>query len=333
MGAGFRCGYWAALTWQLEHHHYFRLRRLELFVRDRSDERKIGQCAVGVGRRVRVFGDRLMLEPSAQALWPAAMTAIVEQLGDGTYVYGSEWSLEPPRERDLARMAGVRVLDVAPTRVLTIDFTRWPNEQALVAAFSANVRRNVKKAERLHPALRLEWKGSLGGVARFVRGVLMRRSLFTRKGVERSTLAMALRSLVRLGSLRRYSDSVYAYNEDALLATYGGVNFGYTFAYLEGASEPTAHGAQWFLLVAVIRRAFATSGGRGRFVMGSDDGTKSGDAWDGLRRSRAQVAAEPWPTSVVRFAFEARRSTAASPTPSVVSVERADPVLAASENA
>lgn len=304
-GASFRCGYHAGRAWQFEHHRFFRLRRVDvLAIGPQGMERKVGQCAVGVGRSVAAFADELQMLPDAADRWPDAMSAALAHLGGGSFVYGSEWSLSPPREADLAQIEGVRIDAVAATSVQVIDLARWPTFDAFRMACSANVRRNVKKAEKSHASLALDVRPGLRGVSHFLKSLSLRRNLFRRKGVARSTLGMAARSAARMASLRRYTETVQLSGNGAAIASYVGVNFGNAYCYLEGAADDGGRGASWYLLMAMIERAFADSGGRGRFVMGSDDGTQDGvEAWEGLKRSRRQCCAEPVPTSVVRFTY------------------------------
>ena len=317
--ASFRCGYHASRAWQYEHHLWFRMRRLDVLLRDAGGrETKIGQVGVGVGRSISAFGDALQLLPEHADRWEAAMSAVLRHLGDGAYVYGSDWCLAPPREQQLARVPGVTIDAIAPTAVQVIDFARWPTFDAYRMAVSSNVRRNVKKAQRSYPSLTLNVRPGWQGVAHFFRGLSLRRDLFRRKGVRRSTLGMAARSAARMASLSRYTETAQLDAGDATIASYVGVNFGDVHNYLEGAGDDAGRGGSWFLLMAMIERAYVATGGRGRFVMGSDDGAQDGvAAWEGLKRSRRQCCAEPVPTSVVRLTYRAPRRAGRGRVPGV----------------
>ena len=304
--ASFRCGHRGTRAWQAEWPH--RLHRLDLFAAGPDGERKVGQCAVGVGRRRRTFADGVQLLPDHAALWPPAVAAVLDHLGPGTYQYGSEWSLEPPRQDGLAGVPGVAVTGVRPTDVDVIDFARWPTLAAYRRAVSENVRRNVKRATAAHPgAVVVDGPGWIGA-RRYLRAVALRRAMYRRKGVRRSTAGMVARSVARGLGTGPFARSAYLVDGGTLLASYGGVDFGPLACYLEGASRPDNQGASWALLMAIIERAYDRTGGTGRFVMGSDDGTQAGTpAWEGLRRSRRQCCANPVPTSVVRFTYAAGR--------------------------
>ncbi|HEX8325824.1 MAG TPA: GNAT family N-acetyltransferase [Tepidisphaeraceae bacterium] len=305
-GASFRCAYRAARAWQFEVHWFQRLYRWDILLIDAVTERKIGQCAVGVGRHRSVFSDSLQLLPAFADRWPVAMSALLQKMGPARYVYGSEWSLEPSRETELARMSRVVVNEIKPTNVQAIDLRRWPTFGDYLRDVSTNIRRNVKKAEKSYASLQIVTATGLARLAYVRKSIALRRTLFERKGVRRSTVGMVLRSTARLVSLRRYSRSAYLLADGAPLASYVGVHFGSTYAYLEGASDPAGRGTAWYLLMAMIERAFADSNGHGRFVMGSDDGTQAGvEAWEGLRRSREQCCATAFPTSVVQFTYGA----------------------------
>ena len=305
-GASFRCAHRATRGWQFERHVLHKLHRLDLFATVGSTRVKIGQCAVGVGRRVGLFCDALQLLPDHADRWPRAMAAVLDRLGPGRYVYGSDWSLERPRELDLAALPGVAVERVEPTAVSVIDFARWPSIDDYRRAVSTNVRRNVRRAERVYADLRVLEPVRLADVRRHLASLAIRRQMYRRKGVSRSTLAMAARSLARAGSTVPFGHAAHLTTDAGrrLLATHVGITFGPHEYYLEGAGRPHDDGASWLLLTTMIERAYARTGGRGTFVMGPDDGTRTGPAWDGLRRSRAQCAATAVPTSTVTFAFQ-----------------------------
>lgn len=318
-GASFRCAHSAGAAWQFESHWAFRLRRLDVFQETPAGPKKVGQCAVGVGRRLRIFADGLQVPPEFKTLWPLAMEAVLRKLGPGQYQYGSEWSVEPPRDHALVRLDGVTVDTVSPTQVDVIDLSRWAGFEDYRMSASSNVRRNVRKAEKSYPALRIVDSDGMMRADQFVHSVRLRQSLFRRKGIHRSAVGMAVRSLARLLALRKYNHTAMLFDGRELLASYTGVRFGRQFSYLEGASGDDTRGASWYLLMAMIERAFQESDGNGLFVMGSDDGTQAGDpAWEGLRRSRRQACATSVPTAVVQFRYARvpvrESSTPAKPT-------------------
>ncbi len=302
--ASFRCSHRGSRAWQFAHHFFHRMCRLDLCVDGTRGPIKVGQCAVGIGRRRSVFSDGLHLLPEHAHLWSSAMSAALARLGPATYLYGSPWSLEVPRETALSRLAGVRVDGVESTTVDAIDFSRWATFDGYRRAVSENVRRNAKKAAVNYPGLVIvEGGGGIGGARRYLASVGLRRAMFRRKGLDRSTLLMAIRSAARLWSVGRHGRLAYLTDGGELLAFHMGIGFGRDWSYLEGAARPDAVGVSWNLHMRLAERVYEQSGGRGRFVMGSDDGSQSGEAWDGLRRSRLQCCATPFPTSVVTFTY------------------------------
>ena len=301
-GASFRGSWRGAWAWQFEAHWWFRLRRFDLVD---AEGRKAGQCAVGVGRRWRVFADGVQLLGDDGELWPMAMAAVLRQLGRGRYVYGSEWSVEPPRQDALLTLIGVAVNEVRPTGVDVIDFRRWPTVEQYRRGVSENVRRNSNKAARAYPDLAVVDVAGAAAWRAYAAAAVLRRDLFRRKHVARGTVGMVARSAARIASLRRYTRLTTLTAGGRLLSYHVGVNFGPLACYLEGATAADADGAAWHLLLRMIERAFAATGGQGRFVMGSDDGSQDGvAAWEGLRRSRRQCCAERVETSVVRFRYD-----------------------------
>ena len=330
--ASFRSSYRGGRAWQLEHHGLHRLRRLEVRrATDRGDE-QVGQCAVGIGRRDRVFGDALQLLPGHGPLWPAAMAAVLDHLGPGSYVYGSHWSLEPPRESALAGTPGVAVGRVEATAVDAIEFARWPTWADYLRDVSGNVRRNLKRAAATRPELRLvDAAAGWAKYRHYAAAVRLRRALFDRKGVGRSTANMLVRSAVRLFWMRDYTRMAYLLAGDTVVASHVGIGFGPNVYYLEGAAAPRPPGLGWHLLMSRIELAYRQTNGTGTFVLGSDDGTQAGTpAWEGLRRSRRQCCATPTPTSVVRFTFAGATARPADGDPQPVVPRPAQSAIAAS---
>ena len=321
--ASFRCARRAAHGWQFEHHLIHRLHHLDLWLTTTDGRRQVGQCAVGVGRRRRVFADALQLLPEDGHRWAAAMAAVLGRLSSGTYVYGSDWNPEPPRQADLALIPGVTVTAVQPTDLAIVDLTRWATADDYLQSVSTNARRNARKAAHHWPGLAV---GPPAGGRDTWTALRLRRAMYRRKGVGRSVLAMVARSAARTLCTRGYARPIHATAGRAVLATHVGIEFGRRWYYLEGASAADDHGAAWHLMLAVIGRAHAD--GCESFVMGSDDGSQAGSPhWEGLRRSRQQCGATYVPTSTVVFDY---RNPAAPPvTPVAAGATPARPPVAA----
>ena len=303
-GASFRCAYHATRAWQLETHLLFALRRYDILMVADGIPVKIGQFAVGFGRRRRVFGDGLQLLPEHGSSWTPIMRRVLSHLGPGHYLYGSDWSLEAPRQAALETMASVQVRHVRSGFLFAVDFSRWQDWDAYYAALSGNVRRNVRKASGAFADLRTSHRSDravlldLSGVYR------LRRAMFKRKAIEGAGARMVVRSLARSLTLLRYAHSARLTDGRTLLSAFCGMQFGALAYHLESASVEACGGAAWHLLTSMLLRAHQRSGGQGLFVMGPDhhdqDGAKT---WEGLRRQRLQCRATPFPSSVVTFSF------------------------------
>lgn len=301
-GASFRCAYRANAAWQFEFHLLHALKRLEIFEIGPGGTRKIGQCAVGIGRRRRVFADSLQIAPDRLASWPQAMAAVLRHLGRGEYVYGSAWSIEPCRHDELSAISGTDILEFAPTNIDVVDFALWEDFSSYLMATSRNVRRNIAKSA----------KANQGAHTRFGRDLDLlfklqgaRISTYSHKNLLQASKTRLLRSLYRSAVLWPLTEFGAIVGDGSALAAYGGIRFGRNTFYMEGGSRRPNHGAAWRLLMEAIERAWQISDGRGLFVMGSDDRTQVGDsAWDGLAHSRRQCRIRCIETSTLRFRYE-----------------------------
>lgn len=302
--ASFRCAHQAARIWQFEHHVFFRTSFLDIHLAQEEGSRKIGQCAIGIGHRKRTFADALQLLPEYRHLWQDAMRAVLSRSGPGLYTYGSEWTLDPCRGEDLARIDGVSVKDVHTLDVQAIDFSAWPTWDAYYRAISTNAKRNAQKLERSSAALHVRMDHSWGVLPSFVPLQLSRYRLFKRKSVAASLPRLIGRSGLRLVATHTYSRLAKLTADDANLAFYLDIPFGRNTFFLEAAPAGNFEGASAYLLRAMINDSYARSGGRGRFVMGPDDHGQHGTpVWEGLKRSREQWRATAHPTSVSVFSY------------------------------
>jgi hypothetical protein len=286
----------------MEHHLLHRLYRLEVFDVEGDRERKIAQCAIGVGRHWRVFADSLQIDPQDHARWAEVMTAVVEHCGPGRYVYGSEWSLEPSRELALLGVRDVSLLEVYRTNLQVVDFRDWPAWENYYRSLSKNVRRNVAKSEKASPSSPIL---TGGGLKIALRLHAIRYATYRRKSLSKGFGMRVIRSLLRSAALKGFYEFAIVRSHRITLAAYGGVRFGANTFFLEGGSAASNQGASWRLLTWVMERAWRDSEGQGVFVLGSDDGSQAGSkAWEGLARSRTACRAKPLPISIIRFSFQ-----------------------------
>jgi hypothetical protein len=302
--ASFRCSYAGTHLWQFEHDVFSKVERLELFLQVGPGQVKIGQCAVGIGRKRIVFSDTIQLLPEFEECWSDCMRAVLDHLGPGLYQYGSEWTIAPCRAQAAASLAGIVELRSRLVDVQAIDFSRWDDFETYYKSVSTNARRNVKKAEKAYD--KLGFREQTGRAV--FRGLLplqiLRHRLFARKGVRSSLAALLVRSTIRTLATFRYNVLVGLTHGPHTLARYLGINFGRNYFYMEAAAEPEHPYAASYLLHEMISRSYTESNGRGHFVMGPDDHQQRGTpAWDGLVRSRQQWNVSAFPTSVLTFHY------------------------------
>jgi hypothetical protein len=188
--------------------------------------------------------------------------------------------------------------------VQAVDFQAWPDWETYYRAVSANVRRNVQKARKAFPDLATATRRGKAAYREFLPLQIARHKLFRRKGVRRAFASVATRAMLRLMFMDSYAAAARCRGEGRDLAHYLEINFGANTFYLEVASAQRGDGAAWHLLMTMMEAAFRRSAGRGKFVMGPDDGAQRGDpVWEGLARSRRQCRAAAFPTSVVSFSY------------------------------
>jgi hypothetical protein len=299
-GASFRCSYDALAVWQRSGGVLFRLRLVEIF--QGPERRKIAQCGVAVRMRHRAIIDGLQILPAEELLWGAAMRAVLAELGAGRYSYGSQWSIEPPRQGALAALPGVTIDRALPVTVQVVDFRHWDTWDSYARQMSANARRNAQRALRTHPDLAI---GVHTGWAtlRDMPGILrLHRGTTRRKGIGTSTIRMLVRLLVRTFSLHRHAVSaLISLPSQGCLAAFSGVEFGQNTYYLTGGSRPDNGGAAWQLLIAMLRRTHERTGGQGKFLMGPVQEDRPG--WSDLLRSRQQCRVTEFPTSLISFSY------------------------------
>jgi hypothetical protein len=302
--ASFRCSFAGVRLWQFEHDALSRIERLDIYLALSPTPIKIGQCAVGVGRRATVFTDTIQILPAFDSYFQRAMQAVLSHLGPGQYRYGSEWTIAPCRVRDVTSISGVSDVAARQVDVYAIDFSRWSDFDTYFQAVSTNAKRNINKARKAYDTLSVEERTSLGVFLNILPLQRLRHRLFVKKGVKSSIVTLFLRSAFRTLATSRYSSSASLAHGHQTLARFLQITFGRNSFYMEAAAESDHPYASSYLLREMVKRAFEQSDGRGRFVMGPDDHGQSGiPSWDGLVRSRLQWNAEAHPTSVFEFQY------------------------------
>jgi hypothetical protein len=310
--ASYKCGYYALKEWQIESMALRPRRKMRVFEILARNERKVGQCAIGQRAKEVIFVDALQIDPDYVGLWPKAMGALLARLGPCRCRYGSEWNLEPARERILNKLDGVKIDAVEPVLLQAIDFSAWQTWEAYFSAISQNARRNAKKARTSIPEPSLKVRYGLATLKHMP--TLAHLYVWTniRKGLAASSvhalgliLGRSLGRFVRSITMREHIMTAVARNGKPTLAVfYGalavfyGMRFGRNVYYLAGGSKKRNGGVAWHLLLTMIENAYRCSGGMGKFVMGP---LSSG--LTELAKSRKQCRVTDFNTSIVSFSY------------------------------
>jgi hypothetical protein len=301
-GASHHCAFDHIGLWHL----LGRVHYIEIFEAPGEARRKIGQCAVAEVHGIRRFLDGLQLLPDAGDMWAPVMSAVLEELGSGHYRYGSNWSLECPRDLDLLDLPGVAVQRADPVVVQAVDFSRWATWDDYAKSMSENVRRNANNARKSHPDLRVTEREGLSTVTKVQALIWFRAAMCRRKGLQFRIGHEWLRALVRAVVWRRHVVIASAEAHRRALAMFSGIRFGTSCYYLEGASRPDNSGASWHLMMTMLKSAYRRSP-RGKFVMGVVEKDPN------LNRSRQQCRVSNYPGCLVEFNYAG--PVAAQPAP------------------
>ncbi|MFC7609926.1 GNAT family N-acetyltransferase [Teichococcus aestuarii] len=226
-----------------------------------GERRKIGQCAVGISLRRRVFADSLQLLPEEQQLWSEAMQAVLGRLGAGEYHYGSQWSLEAPREADLAAIPGVTVTAVEPITVHAVSFREWSSWEAYLRGLSSNARRNAKRAQEQFADLAVEIRQGRETLRRWPALQALKSMLAERKQLDFRQARHFLRFAMRLMALRQNNFLAVARGGGEDMAAFAGIDFGPNTYFLESGARDTRNGTGWHLMLTMLQRAYGRAPG------------------------------------------------------------------------
>lgn len=322
--ASFWSSWGGAWMWQLKLHARFRLQRFDLLLTTPTGERrKIGQCAVGLGTRLRVVSDGLVVRPEYAHLWPAALESLLRHLGPGRYVYGSYWSLEPPRHQAILGLPDIRVVAVRRLVVESVDLPergQWPD---FLRRISRNVVRNARSFSQAHAERRFIDRHGAGCLMLLPAMIRLRARMYDRKNVAFSRTRAVVNYVLRSLLLRPYGSMRVTAVGRRLLAAAGTVAFGRSVFFLDGASASHPAGAGWDVLLHVIEDAHRS--GRTRFLLGYTDVPEAfdGRAWESPVRYRRDCRAQGIETSL--FAFDFAVEGGGDRTIPPILLERTDP--------
>ncbi|KAA0698297.1 hypothetical protein DTW90_15660 [Neorhizobium sp. P12A] len=263
---------------------------------------KVGQCAVLVGSSVRTFSDQIQLLPDYNYLWKDALLGVLENIGPGEYIYGSEWSTEIARDQDLACIDGLKIKNVRPVYLEVVEFETWPDWSSYWKSISSNARRNFNKINNTQEAERLKIYEAINGLKYTLALFRLKNATFLRKKIGNIIPLTLLRHVLRYAVLRKHIRSVVCRKDETVLGFATCVDVGRHIFYLEGGAEHAVAGVGWYTLLSAIRCAFDRTGGRGAFVMGPvDDETLTQPEWSGLARSRLSCRATRRRQATINF--------------------------------
>jgi hypothetical protein len=264
------------------------------------DGARVAQTAVAIGLRSRHFIEGIQILPDAASQWKPIMQAVLHFLGAGHYHYGSKWSLEPARDRELLAIEHTHINASRTTDVFAIDFMRWVTWEDYLRAVSTNAKRNFKKATRLQPDIRLRERTGLGCLRHIGHHLRLRHRLYSRKLMHPRLLKFAIRFAIRNVVLRSRIFTVVACAAGDVIAAFSGIRFGRNTYYMESAASEKNNGVSWFLLLQLIQQAHQRAP-TGYFVTGYH---RSGAERSlGLEQFRAQCCAVAHETSEMIFTY------------------------------
>jgi hypothetical protein len=261
---------------------------------------QIGQYTLIVRRDARIFYDGLHLYPEYSGLWTAAMTAVLTEAGPGTYEYGWQWMPEPPRDAELGTIAGVTLTHIRPILVQGVDFANWPDWDAYYRDISENIRRNAKKAEKLHGDLKFSLVTGLAALGKVPALVAMRGDMYRRKQLPFQPVRIFAGYVTNILACPAQAMIGVVTSKGRTLAIQNNVEFANFHYYLDGAAGNETEGGGWFLQLAMLRRAYERSP-KGKFLLGYTDLPVGDQMAEGLLRSRRSLRASDWPSCLLRF--------------------------------
>jgi hypothetical protein len=287
--------------WQLR--HLGRARLFEIGV----GGKRLGQCAILTNRDGHDLRDGVLLAPGAEALWSPAMAAILDRVGPGHYRVGSKWRLVPPATMALAALPGVAIARETPFVIQSVDFSRWPDWQGYWTQVSANVRRNVARAER---QAKLQLALSKGKGALVHLPMVFRRSLAThdRKALDGSGWRVAAHVAGEIIACREHLVIASARIGRQPVSGKAGIAFGRHVHYLGGGStgDIGGTGAGWLVMRALLQQTHAR-GPDAQFIMGPFDAARHDeDQGGGLLRSRRACRVSDLPAALTAFRYDGR---------------------------
>jgi hypothetical protein len=288
--------------WPIRSHILSRTVRYSIFHQQAGVRTKIGQCAVHIEQHRRVFADGLQLLPEYQGAWAACMRVVLSKLGPGRYVYGSYWSLEPPREKELPALAGITIIGVEKYINEGVDFSRWRSWEQYEQSISSNIHRNIGKARQKHGKTILDIRWGFDALALTPHLVYCRIKMLRRKSAPTDVVRTLANHALRSFFIPEYAFSAILRTSERVLATFGGAEVGQKVYYFDGGTvEPDGTG--WLLKMSLMKN-FYSRHPDGRFMMGyAHQCDNQEHSWESPCRYRRDARVSGFPTSMVTFTF------------------------------
>ena len=282
------------------------MHRFSCFTIRDGREIKIAQAAIGISHQHRVFAEGLQLVPEAQSMWRAVMSALLARLGSAVYHYGSPWSLEPPRDSDLAAVLGVTPVAASAVSVFAVDFARWPSWEAYLKEVSTNAKRNAKKGQQLANLSVASTRGwrSLKHVGQLLG---LRGQLSARKSITFYKAKAWFRLWARIVTMPSKSATTVAYVDGHPIAAINITECATKTYLMDAASIESNRGTSWLLTLQALHDAYQRAS-NGHFVLGF---YRAGMPIDpGLVRFREQCCATEYVVSEIVFMYGESRFAA-----------------------
>lgn len=288
--------------WQIKQHRFFyRTSRYSIYLQREQTRTRIGQFAIGISPYKKVFADGLQLLPEYRAAWTECMRAVLKQLGPGLYVYGSDWSLEPPQEHQISTLPGVTVRNVKGYVVEAIDFARWSSWEDYEQDVSSNIGRNIKKAKKTHEDLELDIKHGVSALAFTSHLFHCKAAMLKRKAVPFFRRRLVHGHILHTLLIPQYAFCAILRTRNRILAAFSGIEVGRQIYYFDGGSMG-CDGTGWLLKMSLMQDFFRRHP-TGRALMGSEPHTSNVPSpWqESGSRYRRDARVSAFPTSIVTF--------------------------------
>jgi hypothetical protein len=210
--------------------------------------RKVGQCALAVGRNHARFLDRLHLAPGHEHLWTRCWPLLIERCAAATYAYGSPWNHEALRPLGLAGA----VVAGGQFQIDRVDFGAWRDFAAYRRAVSENIRRDYRKAAAASPTVTtrhgLDALRDLPGLTR------LRRRMMRKHRARFVDVADYARHALKLACLGGHGFIATARTGRRCRAAFFGARLGRNVYHLSGGTDD--HGFGSYLFLTLLERWF-----------------------------------------------------------------------------